>query len=128
MEDSQVAFISREELLSLLRDHEGMVVNLLWHLCRVLVSTQANLTRLALADARFRMAGLLLDLGRRYGQPTNEGMELLLSVRRRELAAMIGLTPETARCLLSRFRDEGIIRTDRRQVVLVQPERLEAFT
>ncbi len=74
------------------------------------------------------MAGLLLELGRRYGQPTPEGIALSLSVNRGELAAMIGLTPETAMRLLSQFRDEGIVRADRRQVVLVQPERLEALT
>jgi len=105
-----------------------MAVNLLLHLCRELVSTQANLTRLALADARSRMAGLLLELGRRYGQPTPEGMQLSLQVSRGELAAMVGLTPETAMRLLSEFRDAGIVRTDRRQVILVRPERLEALS
>lgn len=128
LEDSQVAFVGREALLRLLRAHEGMAVSLLQHLSRVLVSTQANLARLALADARSRMAGLLLELGRRYGQPTDEGIALSLAVSRGEMAAMIGLTPETAMRLLSQFRDEGIVRTDRRQVVLVRPERLEAFT
>lgn len=128
LEDSQVAFVGREELLRLFQAHGEMAVNLLLHLCRELVSTQANLTRLALADARSRMAGLLLELGRRYGQPTSEGMQLSLQVSRGELAAMVGLTPETAMRLLSEFRDAGIVRTDRRQVILVQPEQLEALS
>jgi CRP-like cAMP-binding protein len=128
LEDSQVAFLGREDLLQLVRAHEGIAENLLLHLCRVLVSTQTNLTRLALADARSRMAGLLLDLGRRYGKPTHEGTELSLCVSRGELAAMVGLTPETAMRLLSEFREAGMLRTDRRHVVLVQPERLEALT
>jgi len=93
LEESRVAFAGREELLRLFQAHGGMAVNLLLHLCRELVSTQANLTRLALADARSRMAGLLLELGRRYGQPTPEGMQLSLQVSRGELAAMVGLTP-----------------------------------
>jgi CRP-like cAMP-binding protein len=128
LEDSQVAFVGRENFLRLLRAQEGKAVNLLLHVCRVLVSTQANLTRLALADARARMAGLLLDLGRQYGRPTDGGTELSLSVSRGELAAMVGLTPETAMRLLSEFREAGIVRTDRRQVILVEPERLEALT
>ncbi|MBI2117254.1 MAG: Crp/Fnr family transcriptional regulator [candidate division NC10 bacterium] len=128
LEDSQVAFASREQLLRLFETHGGMAVNLLLHLCRELVSTQANLTRLALADARSRMAGLLLELGRRYGQPTPEGMRLSLQVSRGELAAMVGLTPETAMRLLSEFRDAGILRTNRRQVILVRPEQLEVLS
>jgi CRP-like cAMP-binding protein len=127
LEDSQAAFVGREELLGLLRSHDGVAVSLLQHLSRVLSSTQENLLRLALADARSRVAGLLLELTRRYGQPTHEGVTLRLPVRRRELAAMIGLTPETTMRLLSRFRDEGILRTDGRQVVLLRPERLETL-
>lgn len=128
LEDCQVAFASREQLLRLFETHGGMAVNLLLHLCRELVSTQANLTRLALADARSRMAGLLLELGRRYGQVTPEGMQLSLQVSRGELAAMVGLTPETAMRLLAEFREAGILRTDRRQVTLVRPEQLEVLS
>lgn len=128
LEDSQAAFVGRDELLGLLRSHDGMAVSLLQHLSRVLASIQENLARLALADARSRMAGLLLELGRRYGRPTDEGITLRLAVSRSELAAMIGLTPETAMRLLSQFRDEGILRTDGRHVVLLGPERLEALT
>ncbi len=128
LEESQVAFVGREDLLRFLRTHEGMAVSLLLHLCRVLVSTQANLTRLALTDARSRMAGLLLDLGRQYGRPTPEGTELSLSISRGELAAMVGVAPETAMRLLSEFREAGIVRTDRRQVILAKPGRLEALT
>jgi hypothetical protein len=36
--------------------------------------------------------------------------------------------PETAMRLLSEFRDAGIVRTDRRHVTLLQPERLETLT
>ncbi len=127
LEDSRVAFVSRQDLLQLLARHSEMAMHLLVHLSQVLVSTQINLTSLALADARSRMAGLLLELGRRYGRPTTEGTALSLSVSRGELAAMVGLTPETAMRLLSEFRDEGIVRTDRRQVILVSPERLAAL-
>ena len=128
LEDSRVAFVSRQDLLRLLATHPGMAMHLLAYMCQVLVSTQITLTSLALADARSRMAGLLLELGRRYGQPATEGTALSLSVSRGELAAMVGLTPETAMRLLSEFRDEGIVRTDRRQVILIHPERLAALS
>ncbi len=127
LEDSRIAFVCREDLLRLLATHTGLAMNLLAHLCQILVSTQANLTSLALTDARSRMAGLLLGLGRRYGQPTAQGTALSLCVSRAELAAMVGLTPETAMRLLSEFREEGAIRTDGRQLFLVQPERIAAL-
>lgn len=127
LEDSRVAFLSREDVLRLLQTHPGMAVQLLVYLCRVLASTQTRLARIAWADARSRMAGLLLDLGRRYGRDTREGLQVCLNLSRGELGAMVGLTPETTMRLLSDFRTEGILRTDGRAMTLVQPERLEAL-
>lgn len=127
LEDSLVAFVSREDLLQFLQEHDGVALNFLLHLCRVLMTTQTGLTRVALADARSRMAGLLLDLGQRYGQRTRQGTEVSLNLSRGELAAMVGLTPETAMRLLSEFRGEGILRIERRKLTLLLPERLEAL-
>jgi CRP-like cAMP-binding protein len=73
------------------------------------------------------MACRLLDLGRQYGWLTPEGTELALSLSRREQPAMVGVASETAMHCLSEFRDEGILRTDGRQVIPLGPERLEAL-
>ena len=142
LEDSLAAFVAREDLLRLLRTHDGLGVSLLFHLARELVSIQTHLTRVALADARSRLATLLLDLCGRYGQPARGGdpahmtmgqanglgVQLALNLSRSELAAMVGLTPETVIWLLSEFREEGILRTEGRAVTLLAPERLKALT
>ncbi len=127
LEDSLAAFVTREDLLRLLRTHDRMGVSLLLHLTRELVLIQANFTRVALADARSRLATLLLDLARRYGQPGREGTQLAVTLSRSELGAMVGLTPETVMRLLSEFRAGGILRTERRALTLVAPHRLEAL-
>jgi len=142
LEDSLAAFVAREDLLRLLRTHDGLGVSLLFHLARELVSIQTHLTRVALADARSRLATLLLDLCGRYGQPgrggdpahmamgqaSGLGVQIALNLSRSELAAMVGLTPETVMRLLSEFREEGILRTEGRAVTLLAPERLKALT
>ncbi len=127
LEDSLAAFVAREDLLRLLRTHDEIGVRLLLHLTRELIHVQANLTRVALADARCRLATLLLDLGRRYGQPGRDGIQLAVNLKRSELGAMVGLTPETVMRLLSEFREEGILRTERREMTLVSPDRLKAL-
>ncbi len=128
LEDSLAAFVARNELLRLLRIHDRMGVSLLLHLTRELVLIQANLTRVALTDARSRLATLLLDLGRRYGQPGRDGTQLAVNLSRSDLGAMVGLTPETVMRLLSEFREGGIVRTERREMTLVAPDRLKALT
>ncbi len=127
LEESLAAFVTREELLRLLRTHNEMGVNLLMHLTREIISIQANLTRVALTDARSRLAALLLELDRRYGQPGGEGIRLAVNLSRSELGAMVGLTPETVMRLLSEFREGGILRTERRALTLLMPDRLKAL-
>ena len=127
LEDSLAAFVAREDLLRLLRTHDELGVSLLLHLTRELVLIQANLTRVALTDARSRLATLLLDLGRRYGQPGRDGTRFAVNLSRSELGAMVALRPETVMRLLSEFREEGILRTEGREVTLVAPDRLKAL-
>ncbi|HSB73425.1 MAG TPA: Crp/Fnr family transcriptional regulator [Candidatus Methylomirabilis sp.] len=127
MEESQVAFVGRRDVLQLLRVREGMSEKFVTHLCQMLQTAQTGLARATLTDARSRLAGLLLDLGRRYGLRTEEGITCSLNLSRAELGAMIGLTPETTMRLLSAFREEGMIRTDGRTLTLLQPDRLEAL-
>lgn len=127
LEDSQAAFVQREDLLRLLDEGDGTAVRFLLHLCRVLVSLQARLSQVALGDARSRLARLLLDLGRRYGESQGEGTRLNISLTRRDIAALVGLTPETAMRLLSEFRREGILRTTGRQILVLDAERLAAL-
>jgi CRP/FNR family transcriptional regulator len=81
----------------------------------------------ALADARSRLASLLLDLGSRYGQPGRGGTQLAVNLSRGELAAMVGLTAETVMRLLSEFREEGILRTEGRIMTLLAEQRLKAL-
>lgn len=123
--NSEVAFVGRREMLQLLRGPDAMTEKFVLHLCHVLQATQMDLARIALADARSRLAGLLLDLGRRYGESEGKGVRFLLNVSRRELGAMVGLTPETTMRLMSEFRRQGLVRADGRMLSLPNPDKLE---
>ena len=128
LEDSQIAFVGRRDVIQLLRARDGMAEKFVLHLCDVLHATQQGLARVALTDARSRLAGLLLDLGRRYGESDGKGVRFSLNLSRGELGAMVGLTPETTMRLLSEFRTKGILRADGRTLTLLHPDQLESLT
>ncbi len=101
LEDCHTAFITRDDLLALLNGGEGVARRFLLHICRTLIETQGRLARMGLGDARARLAGTLVDLTQRYGASVKGGVRLDLDLSRAELAAMVGLSPETAMRLLS---------------------------
>jgi CRP-like cAMP-binding protein len=127
LEPCQTAFVRREAFLDLLRERSRLALDLLQRLCHTLIETQNRLSRLALSDARTRMAAQLLDFADQYGRPGPQGITLQLAMRRSELAALVGLSPETAMRLLSRFQQEGLLKVEGRRLTITSPERLRAL-
>ncbi len=127
LEDCHTAFIKRDELLALLNGGEGIARRFLLHICRTLIETQGRLARMGLGDARARLAGILVDLAQRYGASVKGGVRLDLDLSRAELAAMVGLSPETTMRLLSEFKSDGLLRLDGRQIVVLSREKLAAL-
>ncbi len=127
LEDCHTAFIARQEFLAFLGTGQNLGLRFLLHLCRTLIETQGRLARMGLGDARGRLAGTLLDLARRYGRPGNGGLDLDVNLSRAELAAMVGLSPETAMRLLSEFQAEGLLRLVGRRITVVSQDKLGAL-
>ena len=126
LEDCHTAFIKRADFLALLNGG-GIASRFLLHFCRTLIETQGRLARMGLGDARARLAGTLLDLTQRYGKPWKGGVNLEIELSRSELAAMVGLSPETAMRLLSEFKADGLIRLDGRHVTVLNLDKLAAM-
>jgi len=128
LEPCQTAFVRRDAFLDLLENRNRILLPLLRHICQVLVETRMRFTHVALGDARTRMAAQLLDLAERYGTATARGIITLdLPLRRSELAALVGLSPETAVRLLSQFQREGLLEVQGRRLTLKSSEKLRAL-
>lgn len=69
--------------------------------------------------AEARLAQVLVGLMKKFGQT--------IPLTRQELAEVAGTTHETAIRTLSRFRQQGLIRSVRGKTTIVQPEKLRAL-
>ncbi|HKI58084.1 MAG TPA: Crp/Fnr family transcriptional regulator [Trueperaceae bacterium] len=74
------------------------------------------------ATVRQRVARHLLDLA----SERQQGSELVAAVGQQELADAVGTVREVVVRTLRELRDEGLIRTGRRRIVLLEPDRLAA--
>jgi CRP-like cAMP-binding protein len=66
-----------------------------------------------------RIAALLLYLGAKIGEEQEEGLLLQVPLSRQDLASMTGTTPESASRVISRFTKEGLVRSGRQWIALV---------
>ena len=72
-----------------------------------------------------RLAGFLVGLSRRYAARGYSRTRFRLTMSRGDIANYLRLAPETVSRCLRRFQDEHLIGVDRRELELLQPDRLE---
>jgi len=120
--------ISSENFQRVLNMHPQVAVRTVEVLSHRLGFTHELLRRLGSYPAENRSAWLLLRLGEKLGRPW-EGKNLINApVSREELAAMIGITTETASRIVSRFHKEGLIESGRGWIAIKNPEGLKKLT
>lgn len=74
-----------------------------------------------------RLARILSELGSLYGRPCPRGIQLQYTLSQPELAAMVGASEPSVHKSLRQLRNEGVVLTGYRQVVIAAPEALNAI-
>jgi CRP/FNR family transcriptional regulator len=77
----------------------------------------------AFSTVRQRVARHLLDLASEHGSDGG-GRELVVAVTQQELADTVGTVREVVVRVLRELRQEGVVRTERDRMVLIDPARL----
>jgi CRP/FNR family transcriptional regulator, anaerobic regulatory protein len=91
---------------------------LLWVLGREIHQDHEMLTVLGKPTAEERLAGLLVSFSSRLKQRGFSDREFRLSMSRHDIGSYLGLAVETVSRVFSRFQRQGLLRVDRRNIVL----------
>jgi CRP/FNR family transcriptional regulator len=127
LEDSEVCdipFSRLEELFS-------HIPTLLHHFHRMMSQeiTREQSVMLLLGNMRAgqRFAAFLVNLTSRYAARGYSSTAFQLRMSREEIGNYLGLTIESISRLLSRFRKQGLLQVDKREVTLLEPALLKAM-
>lgn len=123
-EECWVSVLHHTQLLSLLKSVTGLGVNLLRILNKRLLEARNELEILSLGDAEERIARLLLKLSREHGKSIvsdRSARKLKISISHEQVAQMIGANRPHVSSILSQFRKRGLIRYDRRKLLINIP-------
>lgn len=86
------------------------------------ISTLEDLVADHTADER--LAAFLLGLSSRYRHRGYSATRFRLAMPRRDIANYLRLAPETVSRILARFQEDGLVAVERRDLELLDPERL----
>jgi CRP-like cAMP-binding protein len=118
--DTEVIGIRREDLLRLLSTNPEVALKIINVLGERLRDAMGRLRDLAGERVEQRIAGILLMLHKKLGPE--------LPFTRREIADMSGTTVETAIRIMGRLTGEGIIKSTRGRITVVDGEKLRRLS
>jgi CRP/FNR family transcriptional regulator, cyclic AMP receptor protein len=126
LRDADVAILARKDFLEMLGKNPQMCLSLV-----AALSSRLRATNQAIQgnyqDIRTRLASLLLNLERNFGEKVEGGTRLTLRLTNQEMASMIGTTRETVNRMLNKFWDEKLIDMRTANIVVVDHARLHAM-
>ncbi|HOX27302.1 MAG TPA: Crp/Fnr family transcriptional regulator [Candidatus Krumholzibacteria bacterium] len=124
---AEALFLPRDDFLKLGRERPEILLQMLATLSLRLRRFVGRIEALASQSAPSRLAGRLLELSREQSAADRPARSLVLPSTKAALARTLGMTPETFSRLLRRWQDDGLIRLDRREVELLDPDALRAI-
>ncbi|HEY2772688.1 MAG TPA: Crp/Fnr family transcriptional regulator [Candidatus Binatia bacterium] len=123
--ETQATFLSREHLARFLQLHPSAGLRLVTALCAALAGARRKTRDFAFKSAEGRLAELVLRLTERATTRASQGAaHFTLAYSRREIAEMIGVSPETAIRLFGGLRDRHLLSLEARELTIHDPERL----
>ena len=118
LEDARVLVLSREDFVAHLTRCPGTALNILAEMSMRLRRADEIIGNLALLDVYGRVARVLIELARKEGESTDEGVLIRERPTQQDIAAMIGTSRETVSRVLSELQRRGFLSMQGKAILL----------
>lgn len=123
--DCCILQISAGDFESILSEYPDVMRRVLEAVSQRLADLQEVVEQLSTYTAEQRIASALLRLAQKLGEARGTNVLIQLPFSRQDLAAMTGSTTETVSRVMSRFAEEGWVKSGRKWVTITDSKRLE---
>ena len=127
LEPAEVLLLPAETLRRLIDSHPGVALDLLGHFARRLRSFTELVEQVSLQTVQQRVARYLYFTAREEGKSTPEGIVIERAITLQDLASLVGSVREVVSRTLHTLEGEGIVRVERRQILVRDLKRLQAL-
>jgi CRP-like cAMP-binding protein len=123
LEDMEVCFIPKGEVLSMFDDNNQFSMNLMKTICGDLKETSDHMVSISQKTVKERLAETLIYLEETFGK--NEDGSLHIQLSREELAGMVSTATESCIRLLSDFNKLGLIELKGKKIAIKDINKLK---
>jgi CRP/FNR family transcriptional regulator len=115
---TRLAMLQAEDLIDWATHRPVIARQLLRVLARRLRRTNDTVASMVFVDVPGRVAGAVLDLAGRFGEPTEQGLRVKHALTQDQLAQLVGASRETVNKVLANFSSRGWLTLESRSLVL----------
>ncbi len=127
MEDTRLLKISRSNLMRVLDRFPNLMYCMAQQVGDRMKESHETLKNIALERVEARIASLLLKLGDKTGQKTDEGTVIDMKLTKQDIAEMVGTTVETSIRTMSKLKKMGIVAEKEGRIIIRNLEKLTAL-
>ncbi len=126
LEDSEIAFIPKEDFFEVLHTSKVLSQRLLKTLSHEFFVLANGIALFAQRSVRERFATQLVLMREKYKENFTPGMTVEINMSREDLASLVGTARENILRILKDFKDEGILVTKGRKIIIKDVNKLLA--
>lgn len=126
LEDSEIAFIPKEDFFEVLQTSKVLPQRLLKTLSHEFFVLANGIALFAQRSVRERFATQLVLMREKYKENFTPGMTVEINMSREDLASLVGTARENILRILKDFKDEGILETKGRKIIIKDVNKLLA--
>lgn len=124
LSDGELCCLNKEKLLHLLDTNSKISLEMVKALGKELEEARSRIRDLGLKNAHEKMAGFLIFQISPLDKFGSKGQKLTLDLSRQEISEIVGLSQETVSRVLSELKKDKIIKTNRKEIVVLVPHKL----
>jgi CRP-like cAMP-binding protein len=118
MEECELLLISRNDFMQVMTTDSDLLMKFNRMLLERNYDLETYLADLSFRDVHVRMIKKLVELARKFGKPSNDGLVIDIKITQYELGNLIGATRETTSTVLNGFRRDGLINFNGRKIII----------
>ena len=126
LEDSEIAFIPKEDFFEVLEKSKVLSQRLLKTLSHEFFVLANSIALFAQRSVRERFAMQLVLMREKYKENFTAGMSVEINMSREDLASLVGTARENILRILKDFKEEGILETKGRKIIIKDINKLLA--
>jgi len=123
VEDMEVCFIPKEEIVHTLNTNPNFAVEVLRHMAHDLKEADDVIVNMSQKTVKQRVAEAFLYMKKNFG--TDDKGFLLLTLSREDIASVVGTATESCIRIISEFKKEKYIKTSGKQIGIINEKALQ---